>query len=60
MDKCLQEAEWDKKKMYLEACLRRHIHFSPFVESVNGMLDVEVKATPKMIASCLATKWKQP
>ena len=45
--------------MYLEACLQQRQHFSPFVASVDGLLGVEVTATLKRLASCLATKWKQ-
>ena len=56
-EKCLQEAERAKKKMYLEACLQQRRHFSLFVASVDGLLGVEVGDTIKMIASCLATKW---
>ena len=59
-EKCLQEAERGKKKMYLEACLQQRRHFSPFVASVDGLLGVEAKATLKRIASRLSTKWRQP
>ena len=40
LEKCLQEAERAKKKMYLEACLQQRPQFSPFVASVDGLLDV--------------------
>ena len=46
--------------MYLEACLHIRCHFSPFVGSVDGLLDVEAAATLKIISSRLATKWQQP
>ena len=46
--------------MYLEACLQQRQHFSPFVASDDGLLGVEATATLKRIASCLASKWKQP
>ena len=59
-EKCLQEAERGKKKMYLEACLHQRQHFSPFVASVDGMLGVDTTATKKRISSRLATKWRQP
>ena len=59
-EKCLEEAERGKKKMYLEACLQQRRHFSPFVASVDGLLGVEATATLKRIASRLASKWKQP
>ena len=35
-------------------------HFSPFVASVDGLLGMEVTKTLKRLASCLATKWRQP
>ena len=53
-EKCLEEAERGKKKMYLEACLPQRRHFSPFVVSVDGLLGVEATATLKRIASRLA------
>ena len=53
-EKCLQEAEKGKKKMYLEAFLQQRRHFSPFVASVDGLLGVEATATLKRIASRLA------
>ena len=59
-EKCLEEAEKGKKKMYLEACLQQCRHFSPFVASVDGLLGVEATATLKRIPSPLASKWKQP
>ena len=59
-ERCLQEAERGKKRMYLEAYLQQRRNFSPFVASVDGLLGVEAMATLKMLASCLATKWKQP
>ena len=59
-ERCLEEAERSKKKIYLEACLQKRQHFSPFVASVDGLLWVEATATLKRIASRLASKWKQP
>ena len=46
--------------MYLEACLQQRRHFSPFVASVDKLLEVEATTTLKRIASRLSTKWKQP
>ena len=57
-EKCMEEAEKGKKKMYLEACLQQRRHFSLFVASVDGLLGVEATATLKRIASCLASKCK--
>ena len=59
-EKCLHEAERGKKKTYPEACLHQRRHFSPFVDSVDGLLGVEATDTLKRIASCLATKCRQP
>ena len=59
-DNCLQEAERGKKRMYLEACLKQRSHFTPFVASVDGLLEVEGTETLKRLASRLATKWRQP
>ena len=60
LEKCLQEAKWAKKKMFLEACLQQRRQFSPFVASVDGALGVEALAALKMIARRLVTKWRQP
>ena len=58
-EKCLQEAERGKKRMYLESCLQQRRHFSPFVSLVYGLMGVEETATLKRLASRLATKWNQ-
>ena len=58
LEKCLQEAERGKNRMYLEACLQQHRHFPPFVDLVDGMLGVEATATFKRLASRMVTKWK--
>ena len=57
--RCLHKAERGKKRMYLEACLRRRRHFSPFVASVDGLPGVEATENLKRLASHLVTKWKQ-
>ena len=59
-EKCLQESERVKKKMYLKACLQHHRQLSPFVASVGGLLGVEAMAILQRIAICLTTKWRQP
>ena len=56
-EKCLEEADKSKKKMYLECCLQQRRHFSPFVAYVDGLLGVEATDTLKRIASCLASNW---
>ena len=45
--------------MYSDACLQQLQHFSPFVDSVNGLLGVDAMSTLKRISSRLATKWWQ-
>ena len=55
-EKCLQEAERAKKKMYLEDCLQQRRHVSYFVASGDRMLGVEATANLKRIASHLAKK----
>ena len=57
-ERCLHEAERGKKRMYLDACLQKLQHFSPFFASVDGLLGVVAAATLKRLASRLATKWK--
>ena len=59
-EKCLQESDRAKKRMYLEAFLQQRRHFYPSVALVDGFLGVESTATQKRISSCLATKWQQP
>ena len=58
-EKCLEDAEKSKKKIYLERCLQQCRHLSPFVASVDGLPGVESKATLKRISSRLASKWQQ-
>ena len=59
-EKCLQEAERGKKRMYLEACLHQRRPSSPFFASVDGLMGVEAFATLKRLAICLATYRRQP
>ena len=58
-ERCLHEAEREKKRMYLEACLQQRRHFSPFVASVDGLLGVEATSNLKRLASRMATKWNK-
>ena len=59
-EKCLQEVERVKKKMYLEACLQKCRHFFLFITSVDRLLCVEAAATLKRISSRLSKKWQKP
>ena len=59
-EKFIQEAVRVKKRMYLEACIQQHRHVSPFLASIDGLLDVEAAATIKRIPRRLITKCQQP
>ena len=59
LEKYLKEEDRAKKKMYLGACLQQRQNFSPFIDSVDGILGVGTTANLKMIASCLKTKLRQ-
>ena len=59
-EKCVQTAQKEKKWKYLEACLQKRRHFSPFIFSVDVLLIDEAEAALKRISSRLATKCKQP
>ena len=60
MEKCLQESERAKKKIYLESRLQQRRHFSPLVSSVDGLLGVEATDTLKRIASHLVKSGVNP
>ena len=60
LDKITYTAEKEKKNNILDSCLQQHCHFSPFIVSVDGLLNVELEDTIKHIANHLATKWNQP
>ena len=57
-EKCLETVDREKKKKYLNACLNKRLHFTPFVALVDGINGVEAEATLKCIASRLTQKWK--
>ena len=59
-ERFLQDAANTNNNMYLHACLQQGQHFSPFLASVYGLMDVEAEAILKGISSRLATKWHQP
>ena len=58
-NKCLENDEKAKKKKYLNACLKQHRNFTPFMVSVEEPLQVEAEVTLKCIASSLVLKWKE-
>ena len=57
-EKCLETADHENKKKYLNTCLHQHQHFTPFIASVDGLLGVEAEATLKHITGRLTQKWK--
>ena len=48
------------RKKYLPACIKERRSFTPFVDSVDGLIRVKVEATLKRLPSRLAKKWKEP
>ncbi len=57
--KVLNTHEQEKKKKYLEACLKQCQHFTPFVVSTDGLLGKEAKTLLKKLSSALAEKWEK-
>ena len=55
-EKCLETAKRKKKKKYLNTCLNDCQHFTPFVASIDGLIEVEAEATLKHIVSRLMQK----
>ena len=58
--KVLQSQEGEKKSKYLQACLKQHRTFAPFVVSTDGMMGTEADNLIKRIAKLLAEKWSLP
>jgi hypothetical protein len=56
----LAEHEREKKKKYLEPCLKQRWHFTPFVVSTDGILDKEAKTLLKHLSALLSEKWEKP
>jgi hypothetical protein len=50
----------EKKKKYLEPCLKQRRHFSPFVVSTDGLFGKEAKIVLKSLALMLTEKWGKP
>ena len=55
-EKFLETSEKDKKKIYLNACLKQLCYFTPFVASVYGLLGVKTETNIKRIFGRLAKK----
>ena len=58
--KALERNEKEKKRKYLQPCLKQRRSFTPFVMSVDGMLGNEAKSLLKAIAMKLSKKWERP
>jgi hypothetical protein len=52
--KVLEAHEREKKKKYLEACLKQRRHFSPFVASTDSLLGKESQTLLKKLSALLA------
>ena len=59
-EKCLETAEREKKKKYLNTYINKRRQFTTFVASVDGLLRINAEATLKCTNSQLATKGKDP
>jgi hypothetical protein len=55
----LLSQEKEKKKKYLEPCLEQRRHFTPFVDSTDGLLGREASFFAKRLAQKLAIKWQR-
>ena len=56
----LMQCEEEKTKKYSQACAEKHISFTPFVFSVDGLIGTECPVFLKRLADRLAIKWYQP
>jgi hypothetical protein len=54
--KVIETQEKEKKRKYLENCLKQRRHFTPFVVSVDGLLGREAATFSKRLAAKLASK----
>jgi hypothetical protein len=52
--------EREKKKKYLEACLKQRPHFTPFVVSTDVLIGKESKILLKKLSALLSEKWEKP
>jgi hypothetical protein len=46
----------EKKRKYLDSCLKQRRHFTPFVVSTDGLIDKEGKAVMRKLSDKLAGK----
>jgi hypothetical protein len=50
----------EKKRKYLEACLKQRRHFTPFVVSTDGLIGEEARTVMRKLSEKLADKWRKP
>ena len=48
-EKSFLTAEWDKNNKYLETCLQKHCHLSPFMVLAEIFIGSEVESTMKIL-----------
>ena len=60
VEKILKKQEKEKKKKYLQPCLERRRHFTPFVTTTNGLMGKEAQKFLARLATRLAEKWRNP
>ena len=60
LEKCMETANREKNRNYLNACLNERIHFTLLVASVDGLLRFKAEATLKCVARHLAQNCKEP
>ena len=60
VEKLIEKQEKEKKSKYLQPCLERRRHFTPFIATTDGMLGKEAKNFVARLVDRLAGKWKSP
>ena len=60
VEKVLEKQEKEKKKKYLQPCLERRRHFTPFVTTTDGLMGKEAQKFVARLATRLAEKWRNP
>ena len=58
--KVLEAHEKEKKRKYLEPCLKQRRHFTPFVVSADGLLGREAEVLLNRLAGKISVKWGKP
>ena len=60
VEKILEKQEKEKKKKYLQPCLERRRHFTPFVTTTDRLMGKEAQKFLARLATRLAEKWRNP